>query len=64
MTHEYLFQNKRIYFIVVSKAGLVEKKIPLCKDVNECTFYLDNNNLTTSVTIEMKTFNHNFNIRS
>ena len=60
-THEYLYQNKSIYFATVNTEGTIEKKVEVCKLVNNAEFTCNNRTINIKVNIGNFEFQNEFN---
>ncbi len=63
-THKYLYEQGKLFYIVLDKDGNLNKKITLCDELDSCNFVHNatSGKLTVSLTINGITYNNNFNI--
>ena len=60
--HRYLYENKKIFFILLENGNDEKKYITICQNIDNCIFSYTENKLKTTITIGEITYNNNFNI--
>lgn len=60
--HKYLYENKKLFFILLENENDEKKHITLCENIDNCIFSYTENKLKTTITIGEITYNNNFNI--
>lgn len=63
LRHLYVYDNSELYYILINKDNVIEKKIRICKNVSECIFSKDESNLNISIKINDITYNNKYTIK-
>ncbi len=58
--HRYLYEDNKLFFIVLENGNEEKKFITLCENIDNCTFSYRENRLYTSITIGEITYNNIF----
>lgn len=63
LRHIYVYDNNELYYVLINKDNVVEKKIRICKNVSACSFSKSDSNLNISVKINDIIYNNKYAIK-
>lgn len=63
LRHLYIYDNNELYYVLINKDDVVEKKIRVCKNVSVCNFSKDDSNLNISIKINNIIYNNKYAIK-
>lgn len=63
LRHIYIYGNNELYYVLINKDDVVEKKIRVCKNVSVCNFSKDDSNLNISIKINNIIYNNKYAIK-
>ena len=63
LRHLYIYGNNELYYVLINKDDVVEKKIRVCKNVSVCNFSKDDSNLNISIKINNIIYNNKYAIK-
>ena len=61
--HQYVYENNNVYYIGLDSDGVIEKKITICRGVDNCNFSYANNELKINMRINTHITNKIFQIK-